>query len=53
MTGSNRDHRRITVLFGREYEWRWEDSRLALAPNIWQFTERGTRGRSIRHWINL
>ncbi|MFG2986221.1 hypothetical protein ACGFYQ_34055 [Streptomyces sp. NPDC048258] len=49
----SRDHRRITVLFGREYEWIWAEGRLTLEPNFWQLNTSGLVHRGIRPWFTL
>ncbi|MFF7838818.1 hypothetical protein ACFZC6_08380 [Streptomyces ossamyceticus] len=49
----NRDHGRLTVLFGREYEWLWEDDRLTLAPNFWQLNRASLLHPSVRPWFDL
>jgi hypothetical protein len=48
-----RDHGRLVVLFGREYEWIWEDGRLTLAPNFWQLNRRRLDRHGIRPWFEL
>lgn len=49
----NRDHRRLTVLFGREYEWLREDDRLTLAPKFWRLNRASPLRRSVRPWFDL
>ncbi|MFB6629995.1 hypothetical protein ACFCWY_08875 [Streptomyces sp. NPDC056362] len=48
----SRDHGRIVQLFGREYEWRWENGRLTLEPDFWQLGERRMAAQGIRPWFD-
>ncbi|MGW0032984.1 hypothetical protein ACWDXD_24605 [Streptomyces sp. NPDC003314] len=50
MTAS-RDHGRVVVLFGREYEWVCENGRLSLEPNFWQLGARRMASSGIRPWF--
>jgi hypothetical protein len=44
----SRDHGRVTVLFGREYEWRHDGGRLVLGPFYWPIYSPGKARRGIR-----
>lgn len=48
----SRDHRRLLVLFGREYEWFERNGRLILEPNFWQPNPRGLVRQGIRPWFD-